>query len=448
MPSRALIIFARDPKPSHVKTRLSQHLGPRAACDLYIKLLRYTLGIAYDFQRRWPKTDVYVAVTPAEAGESFRSRFALPWSVMAQEGDHLGRRMARAFQELFHRGYEAVLLIGSDVANITVKDLQDAFTLLEHRKAVLGPAEDGGFYAVGLRRPCPEAFSSPHWGTSQVFQRTLSLLQTHGLTPALLPMRHDVDRVEDLVRVLQNPFFRHSVSVVVPTLSEALTLQPWIQGLQGILWPGDDICVVRGLPHQTSSLSRHDEGGVLWLNAPLGRGRQLNWGARHTRGEILWFLHDDCAPGFTAAYQVRKILCDPECSLGCFRLAFFPTNRFLQAIATWANWRTRLFRLPYGDQGFFCRRPTFETLGGFVQPYLMEDVDFAKACRRRGSLLILDDVLTTSSRRYLRHGILKASWHNHVTFYGHVLGVSNIALFRKYYKRQCSIRAGEEFGSL
>ncbi len=433
MTSRALVIFARDPKPGQVKTRLAKHLGPQAACDLYEKLLRYTLGIAYDFQKRRPKTHVCVALTPSDRRDSFRSRFDLPWPVLAQEGHHLGQRMAQAFQSLFRQGHEAVLLIGSDLANITVKDLEDAFMLLEHRKTVLGPAEDGGFYAVGLRRPCPEAFSSPQWGTPDVFQRTLNILQRQGLTPALLPIRHDVDRMEDLPRVLHNHVLTHSVSAVVPTVIDSERLQPWIQRIRKLLWPGDELCVVLGCAQPGPPLKCLRDG-VLWLNSPLGRGRQLNLGARHTQGDVLWFLHDDCHPSFTAAYQVRKILLNPKFSLGCFRLAFDPTNRSLRAIAAWANWRTLLFRLPYGDQGFFCRRKTFEAVGGFAQPFLMEDVDFARACRRHGPLLLLRDVLHTSSRRYLRQGILKTSMKNHLTFYGHLVGLSNAFLYGKYYK--------------
>ncbi|SMC26996.1 hypothetical protein SAMN02746041_02836 [Desulfacinum hydrothermale DSM 13146] len=431
MNRNALILFARHPAPGHVKTRLAKVVGSRAACDLYERLLRFNLGVLADFQRHWPETHIHVEVTPAERVPAFRKRFRLPWPVFAQEGEHLGRRMAHAFDRLFRRGYSRVLLMGSDLWDVNPKDLQGAFRALDQAQAVLGPAQDGGFYAVGLRRPCPKAFETPHWGTSDVLQRTWDTLRAEGLATSLLNVRHDVDRQEDLSALQRHWALASTVSVIVPTLAPRDKLLPWIQHLANTLWPGDQLYVVRGV--SGTQAPPHASDGMVWLESPPGRGLQMNHGARSATGDILWFLHDDCLPSPWAAYHVRKIVRDRRFSLGCFRLGFSPTNRALDAIAAWANLRTRCLGLPYGDQGLFCRKSTFHAVGGFAQPYLMEDVDFVKACRRHGRLLFLHETMHTSPRRYLEQGILRSSLRNHMTLFAHLLGRSNAVLYQRYY---------------
>ncbi len=283
MDRQALIVFARHPEPGKVKTRLARELGAEAACDLYEKLLRYTLGVVHDFQRRSPETAVFVAVTPTERREAFRRRFGLPWPIVPQAGEHLGRRMAAAFQELFHQGYARVVLVGSDVCDLTPEDLQQAFHSLERRNAVLGPARDGGFYAIGLRPPCPRIFDTPSWGTADVFHQTRSSMERLGLSPSLLPLRTDLDRPEDLRFLDRHWAFSNPVSVVVPTTAPLPALRPWLETIQRLLWPGDTLCVAHGSPAPTTA-DPVREDVLLWVESPLGRGLQMNAGARWSPG--------------------------------------------------------------------------------------------------------------------------------------------------------------------
>jgi uncharacterized protein len=125
---------------------------------------------------------------------------------------------------------------------------------------------------------------------------------------------------------------------------------------------------------------------------------------------------------------------EPGFALGCFRLAFPSNSRALTLIARWANWRTYFLKLPYGDQGLFCRRETFDRLGGFNREYLMEDVDFARSALRLGALLTVQEVLYTSPERYERRGILRASLTNHLLFTLYLLGVRDRKLYSLYYR--------------
>jgi GT2 family glycosyltransferase len=168
-----------------------------------------------------------------------------------------------------------------------------------------------------------------------------------------------------------------------------------------------------------------------------GRGIQQNAGAILSRGTILFFLHDDTVPPLEFPYLIRKACRDYQASVGCFKLRFLPLNRALGLIAAWANLRTAVFKLPYGDQGLFCRREVFERVGGFGRSYLMEDVDlvgkFRKMGQGRGAISILPAPVYSSSDRYLRKGILKASFLNHLTFLLAALGRDERILYRKYY---------------
>jgi hypothetical protein len=206
--------------------------------------------------------------------------------------------------------------------------------------------------------------------------------------------------------------------------------------LQSLLWPGDEIVVVQGGAFEKVALRRISPSLAV-VGARKGRGVQQNAGAILSRGTILFFLHDDTVPPPEFPYLIRRACRDYQAALGCFKLRFSPSNRALGLIAAWANLRTALFRLPYGDQGFFCRKEAFERVGGFGRSYLMEDVDLASKFRKIGkgrrAISILPAPVYSSSDRYLRKGILRASLLNHSTFLLAALGRDERILYQKYY---------------
>jgi len=113
-----------------------------------------------------------------------------------QRGDDLGMRMRQAFEDAFKSGYREVIIIGSDLLDLSTADLQNAFELLSENEAVLGPAQDGGYYLLGLTRPVPGIFHNKSWGTNTVLKDTLADLRNVKI--ALLPERNDIDRYEDI----------------------------------------------------------------------------------------------------------------------------------------------------------------------------------------------------------------------------------------------------------
>jgi rSAM/selenodomain-associated transferase 2 len=178
---------------------------------------------------------------------------------------------------------------------------------------------------------------------------------------------------------------------------------------------------------------------VRWVDAPPGRGVQLNAGAAVARGAWLWFVHADS--------QVPATWWDAFARLEAGN-AVGGSFEFRLASSAWqARWleravalRVRLFDLPYGDQGIFVRRSVFIALQGFQAVPLMEDVEFVRRLKRQGRLEHLSHGLVTSARRWEHRGWLRQSAANLVTFGLYGLGVSPERLARRYDRGSSSTR--------
>ena len=187
---RALLIFTRNPEPGKCKTRLAATIGERAALDIYCFLLRHTAEVA----RNLKGADKFVFFSDHPGDGSFWDPVFFEHCL--QEGEDLGDRMLQAFREAFSMGYSEVVLIGSDLYDLSTKDLGAAFRELNSHEVVLGPASDGGYYLIGMKRPIPALFKGKQWGKESVLEDTLADLE--GISTSLLPIRNDVDRYEDI----------------------------------------------------------------------------------------------------------------------------------------------------------------------------------------------------------------------------------------------------------
>jgi hypothetical protein len=191
-----LIIFAKEPRPGQVKTRLSPPLSPEAAARLYHCFLEDIL----DEMVRAPEVRLAVAFSPPSARGFFR-RMAPPETILfPQEGADLGERMARAFARGFAAGFGPILLRGGDVPDLPAAVVSEANAVLAAGQAqvVLGPATDGGYHLVGLTEPQPALFRGPAWSSSTVLTDTLSLARQLDLRVHLLPPWADIDTFDDL----------------------------------------------------------------------------------------------------------------------------------------------------------------------------------------------------------------------------------------------------------
>ena len=194
---RRLIIFLKDPTPGRVKTRLAATVGDDAACELYRACVELTL------ERLAPFRDATViCVDPPEALGRVREWLGAGWSLRPQRGATLGDRLADATAEAFAQGAERVVVIGTDSPWISGVEIEEAFAALARAELVIGPAQDGGYYLIGLSRAAPAVFDGIAWGTSSVYAQTLTNAATLGLRVHPLRLGYDIDRVEDLERFL------------------------------------------------------------------------------------------------------------------------------------------------------------------------------------------------------------------------------------------------------
>jgi rSAM/selenodomain-associated transferase 1 len=194
-PDGTLLVFAREPIPGLVKTRLIPALGASGAAHLYLALLDRALNAAAGV----PGVAVELWCAGAQPGGGVCAELARcrGLELRHQGAGDLGERMAQALGEVLASSDRAVL-IGSDCPGYHAAYLSAAFAALVGHDVVLGPAADGGYVLIGMRRPAPGLFADIPWGTDTVLEASRAALTRLGLTWVELPGLQDIDRPEDL----------------------------------------------------------------------------------------------------------------------------------------------------------------------------------------------------------------------------------------------------------
>ena len=191
--------MARWPAPGRCKRRLAQELGAARAAQIQARLTVHTLAAARDAREGYG-LELVLAVEGLGGLAASRWGQALGADRTVLQGrGALGLRMQRQFQRAAREGASKVVLIGSDLPELEASDLSAAFTSLGHCQGVLGPALDGGYWLIGLRRPEPELLAGIAWGGAQVLEQTLAAMARRGLEPELLTRRGDLDWARDLL---------------------------------------------------------------------------------------------------------------------------------------------------------------------------------------------------------------------------------------------------------
>ena len=189
MPKNLLLVFTRNPELGKVKTRLAKTVGNATALKIYIFLLKRTRDIAVKVAA---DKAVYYSVKIRENDIWDASIF----QKHQQVGEDLGIRMLHAFKNGFKAGYEKVMIIGSDLYDLTAETIENAFIALENNEVVIGPAEDGGYYLLGMNSLEEKVFKNKDWGTETVRKDTLEDLKDKKVF--LLGELNDVDVFKDI----------------------------------------------------------------------------------------------------------------------------------------------------------------------------------------------------------------------------------------------------------
>lgn len=192
----SLIVFAKPPIQGEVKTRLHTGIEPAEATDLYAAFLEDSLA---QYQRLGPDVRLYVSGDTSDierrTGNQFHS--------FQQSGEDLGHRMQHAFAETFAAGYQRIAIIGTDHPSLPDDFIELAFrTLARPQSVVIGPAEDGGYYLLGMNEFYPQLFESMTFSREDVFERTVDRAVGTSAELTILPTWYDVDRPETLTRLL------------------------------------------------------------------------------------------------------------------------------------------------------------------------------------------------------------------------------------------------------
>ncbi len=196
-----LIIFAKEPVPGQVKTRLCPPLSPEAAADLYHCFL---FDILQEMSRQ-VQVSLALAYDPPGALPFFRQIAPPGCLIIPQEGPDLGERLARAFNWGFRQGFTRILIRNSDSPDLPARLIEEAREELGKagRDVILGPSPDGGYYLIGLKRPQPQLFEGLTWSSSRTLAETLNRAARLNLKVHLLPAWPDIDTFADLAAFAQ-----------------------------------------------------------------------------------------------------------------------------------------------------------------------------------------------------------------------------------------------------
>ena len=437
-----LIIFTRYPEPGTTKTRLIPALGEQGAADLQRRMTEHLIS-RIDHPCTSRSLDLEIRY---EGGNEtlMRSWLGNDFTYHPQPPGDLGHRMRIAFDEAFRDGAEYVIISGTDIPGISADIIRDALEQLRRHDLVLGPARDGGYYLIGIRkgswtRANPALFENIAWGTGEVLSQTRLAADRVGLSHRLLETLDDVDRPEDLDiwRRESQKSARHqekkAISIIIPALNEADCIENTLSMLthrEAV----EVIVVDGGSTDGTAGLA--ESCGARVLTAEPSKSGQMNSGARVAGGDILLFLHADTILPENFEKSIISAIYQDGVAAGAFQLRINSASMGLRFIEKVANWRSRHLQTPYGDQGIFVTKSLFHAIGGYPDMVIMEDFELIRRLKRRGKIVILDSAVNTSPRRWQNMGIFKTWLLNQMIAIAYILGYPPERLAGWYHREK------------
>jgi len=195
----AVIVFLKAPEQGRVKTRLSKSLDDAFVLDLYKGFIEDTLEILEI------KADQFICFWPPEKKAALKIWLGEGYAYFFQRGKDLGERMSNAFYSVFEKGYDSVILIGTDIPELSRDLILRACKVLQTTDAVIGPTNDGGYYLIGFQRDgfSETVFQNIDWSTHKVFLQTLAAMTKLSIQYEQLPSLNDIDTPEDLTALVE-----------------------------------------------------------------------------------------------------------------------------------------------------------------------------------------------------------------------------------------------------
>lgn len=216
------------------------------------------------------------------------------------------------------------------------------------------------------------------------------------------------------------PLKTSDITIIIPTLNEEVNIEPLARNIDGGEW--EIIVVDGGSTDNTVKFAREQNFTVL--QSQPGRAEQLNRGAIRAQGKVLLFLHADTRLPDNFADMILQAMSRKSCNIGAFRLAISDPTPTMRFISGCANLRSSLLQLPYGDQAIFVRKDIFVKLGRFPEVPIMEDYLFIKKAKKKERIVLLEEKVTTSARRWQRLGVWRTTLINQLIILGYLSGIS------------------------
>ncbi len=426
-----IIIFTRYPRPGSTKTRLIPLLGKDGAALIHRKMALKTVSTC---QRYSSNSRVTIEIHYEGCEEQLMKQWlgnSFPYK--KQAGGNLGNRMVHAFNVAFQKGSQRVIIIGTDCPELMTDHLKATFDSLNDNHLVLGPAFDGGYYLIGLRkdtyqRTMPALFKNIEWGSSSVLDTTAKNARFLDISFHLLPSLHDVDRPEDICFWEQT---QKKLSVVIPMLDEVENIDTTLSQVKN----GTNVEIITVDGGSTDgTVEKVRAHGVNVYNRSKGRAAQMNQGFLQTTGEIVMFLHADTLLPVDYDVLVRTTLEDPHIICGAFSLEINSHHKGLRIIEKTTHFRAKYLQMPYGDQALFMHSHTFRESGGFQEILLMEDFELVRRLKRMGKIKVVQVPAITSGRRWEEVGIWRTTVINQIVIFLYYLGVSTDTLYKIYHR--------------
>ncbi len=195
MEPNILLYFVKYPTLGEVKTRLAKTVGDREAAKLYRDLVEKNLKVMMPLYQQ-KICDLAIVFDPPEKGNGFKSWLALSCGYFPQSVGDLGERLSFAFHVAFEQGGRRVMALGSDTLGLTTDIIQQGFEALHSHDVVVGPAEDGGYYLIGLSHFQPKLFEGIAWSTSEVLPQTYKAISNLRLSYQTLCPLEDLDEMK------------------------------------------------------------------------------------------------------------------------------------------------------------------------------------------------------------------------------------------------------------
>lgn len=440
-----LILFTRYPEPGKTKTRLIPALGEEGAAKLQQQMTEHILVQAVKLLEDRPVT-IEICF---EGGDKklMESWLGAGFTYRRQGNGDIGSRMGCAFEEAFSSEAESVVLIGSDIPGLTSEILENAFISFNEdsggNDVVFGPAEDGGYYLVGIsgassKVAVEKLFSKIEWGTNTVLKKSLEIAKENGLSFALLETLKDIDCPDDIPiwdevsGLTSTESGQKNISVIIPTLNEEANIKRAMDSVFGANdYKSIEIIVVDG-ESADDTISIAKSFGAVVIKASPSRAVQMNLGAEAATGKYLLFLHADTVLPRGFDKHIVNTLSRDSVVAGAFELKIDSAGLSTRIVEYGSNFRSRHLKMPYGDQAIFLSAESFHKVGGYKEISIMEDFELIKRLQKRGDIVTVPVPILTSSRRWEKFGAFKTTVINQVVILAYKFGISTERIRRWY----------------